>query len=97
MYTALYCPQTDLPNPSCDGFKTIEQTEKYIQKHWCNICRKEYAKYLRKIRSGDKEVEYPILSCDAEWLIIKTKKLNKCQTLSDIFTACGYEKIKINS
>lgn len=33
-------------------------------------------------------------ACAAEWVVVKTEKFYKCETLGDVFDAAGMERIK---
>jgi len=70
-YEAFYLPSINIEDdPSRGGFKTKKAAENYTKRHWCKLCRDDYAKYLKSQRKGI-DCEGPFLGCDAEWMVCK--------------------------
>lgn len=101
MYTALYVPclSDDETDPSKE-FPTETEAWNYIFDSMCRECQAERKLYFAMQANGEdpdkydenmpesRASEYP--ACSAEWLVVDSDELKKCETFDDFLMAGGF-------
>jgi len=82
MFTAYYSPASSSTDPSRAGFPSYVAAAEWIRKNCvCDDCR---------IMCANEDVDLMDSSCAAEWFIIETEKLEKCESFGDVLDAAGF-------
>jgi hypothetical protein len=93
LWTALYMPKYDGPDPSKYDLLSEKAARKFIFQKMCKGCREERRKALLHLDWDNNypPSEYP--ACSEEWNVLRTEELEKCESLSDILSAAGWTKV----
>lgn len=100
MYTAYYLPSS----PKIDdqsGFETSEAAWDWIKEnHLCKGCYEKLEQGFEEYGTEDDEdyckfeITHPgSTSCGAEWGVGKTEDLDNAESMEDVFSALGWEKV----